>query len=229
LIKCIIVEDERLAQKVLQAHIEKTPELELVAVCSNAPEAQQVLQKNIVDLIFLDIQLPGMNGLHFLKTLPDPPLVILTTAHVDYAIESYEFNVVDYLLKPISFERLSRAINKIIDGRQLTKSSEKDHIYIKSNGKFFKVDYADIIFIEGMKDYLKIFTSDSALVTLQTMNEMEKLLPVDKFIRVHKSYIVSLLRIKSIYGNAIETSKQTIPIGINYKQKVMQLIGKKFS
>jgi DNA-binding LytR/AlgR family response regulator len=228
LIKCIIVEDERLAQKVLQAHIEKTTELELIAVCNNAPEAQNILQDHIVDLIFLDIELPGMNGLHFLKTLPDPPLVILTTAYVDYAIESYELNVVDYLLKPISFERFSKAINKIIEGRQLTKSAEKDHIYVKSNGKFFKVDYADIIFIEGMKDYIKICTANSILVTLQTMNEMEKLLPAEKFTRVHKSYIVSLSHIKSIYGNVIETSKQTVPIGINYKQKVMELVGKKF-
>lgn len=229
MIKCIIVEDERLAQKVLQAHIEKTTELELIAVCNNAPEAQNILENQIVDLIFLDIELPGMNGLHFLKTLPDPPLVILTTAYVDYAIESYELNVVDYLLKPISFERFSKAINKIIEGRQLTKSAEKDHIYVKSNGKFFKVDYADIIFIEGMKDYIKICTANSTLVTLQTMNEMEKLLPAEKFTRVHKSYIISLSRIKSIYGNVIETSKQTIPIGINYKQKVMELTGKKFS
>jgi len=229
LIKCIIVEDERLAQKVLQAHIEKITELELTSVCNNAPEAQNVLQNHIIDLIFLDIELPGMNGLHFLKTLPDPPLVILTTAYVDYAIESYELNVVDYLLKPISFERFSKAINKIIEGRQLTKSAEKDHIYIKSNGKFFKVDYADIIYIEGMKDYLKICTTDAKLVTLQTMNEMEKLLPADQFIRVHKSYIVSLARIKSIYGNNIETTKLIIPIGVNYKEKVMQLTGKKFS
>ena len=228
MIKCIIVEDERLAQKVLQAHIEKTAELELIAVCNNAPEAQNVLQNHVVDLIFLDIELPGMNGLNFLKTLPDPPLVILTTAYADYAIESYELNVVDYLLKPISFERFSKAINKIIEGRQLTKSIGKDHIYIKSNGKFFKVDHADIIFIEGMKDYLKINTANSTLVTLQTMNEMEKLLPAEKFIRVHKSYIVSVSRIKSIYGNVIETSKQNIPIGINYKQKVMELTGKKF-
>ncbi len=229
MIKCIIVEDERLAQKVLQAHIEKTTALELIAVCNNAPEAQNILQDHIIDLIFLDIELPGMSGLHFLKTLPDPPLVILTTAYVDYAIESYELNVVDYLLKPISFERFSKAINKIIEGRQLTKSAEKDHIYIKSNGKFFKVDYADIIFIEAMKDYLKICTADNTLVTLQTMNEMEKLLPVDKFTRVHKSYIVSLSRIKSIYGNNIETTKLIIPIGVNYKEKVMQLTGKKFS
>ncbi len=229
MIKCIIVEDERLAQKVLQAHIEKITELELTSVCNNAPEAQNVLQNHIIDLIFLDIELPGMNGLHFLKTLPDPPLVILTTAYVDYAIESYELNVVDYLLKPISFERFSKAINKIIEGRQLTKSAEKDHIYIKSNGKFFKVDYADIIYIEGMKDYLKICTTDAKLVTLQTMNEMEKLLPADQFIRVHKSYIVSLARIKSIYGNNIETTKLIIPIGVNYKEKVMQLTGKKFS
>jgi DNA-binding LytR/AlgR family response regulator len=234
LIKCIIVEDERLAQKVLQAHIEKTPELELLAVCNNAPEAQNLLQNNIVDLIFLDIELPGMSGMNFLKTLHDPPLVILTTAYVDYAIESYEFNVVDYLLKPISFERFSKAINKIVVGKLFTQKSKRekelrDHMYIKSSSKFFKVNFSEIVYIEGMKDYLKICTNDSKLVTHQTMSEMEKLLPVDQFIRVHKSYIVSMARIKSIYGNNIETTKLTIPIGVNYKEKVMQLTGRRFS
>jgi DNA-binding LytR/AlgR family response regulator len=232
LIKCIIIEDERLAQNVIQSHVEKVNQLELVATCNNALEATAILNRQQVDLIFLDIQLPGMNGLNFLRTLQNPPLVILTTAYADYAIESYEFNVIDYLLKPISFERFSKAINKLIEGKLLTKTNSNtsaDHIYIKSSGKFFKVNFSDIIYIEGMKDYVKIYTADANLVTLQTMNEMEKLLPADKFIRVHKSYIVSLARIKSIFGNNIETSKQTIPIGINYKERVMQLIGKRFS
>lgn len=232
MIKCIIIEDEKLAQNVIQSHLEKINQLELVATCNNALEATAVLNKFQVDLIFLDIQLPGMNGLNFLRTLQNPPLVILTTAYADYAIESYEFNVIDYLLKPISFERFSKAINKLIEGKLLTKTNSNtssDHIYIKSSGKFFKVNFSDIIYIEGMKDYVKICTADANLVTLQTMNEMEKLLPADKFIRVHKSYIVSLARIKSIFGNNIETLKQTIPIGINYKERVMQLIGKRFS
>jgi DNA-binding LytR/AlgR family response regulator len=230
LIKCIIVEDERLAQQVLEAYIEKTPQLQLVAVCNNALEAKEALNSQQTDLIFLDIQLPGMTGLNFLKTLQNPPLVILTTAYPDYALESYDLNVTDYLLKPISFERFTKAVKKIIEGNVFTRSKiETDHLYVKSSGKFIKVNFADIIYIEGMKDYLKICTTHSNIIILQTMNEMERLLPSVQFIRVHKSYIVSLQYIKSIYGNNIETSKLTIPIGVNYKEKVMQLVSKRFS
>ncbi|MEO8712898.1 MAG: LytTR family DNA-binding domain-containing protein, partial [Parafilimonas sp.] len=182
------------------------------------------------DLIFLDIQLPGMTGLNFLRTLQNPPLVILTTAYAEYAIESYEFNVIDYLLKPISFERFLKTLNKIIDGNLLSKVFQKadaDHIFIKSSGKFYKINFSEIIYVEGMKDYLKICTEDHKIVTHQTMSEMEKLLPAKQFIRAHKSYIVSLKHIKTISGNNIETSKQSIPIGINYKEKIMQLAGRK--
>ncbi len=231
MVKCIIVEDERLAQQVVEAYIERTTQFELLAVCSNALEAKEALNRQHVDLIFLDIQLPGMTGLNFLRTLEKPPLVILTTAYPDYALESYEFNVIDYLLKPFSYERFLKAVNKIVEGNLLTKKAAitNDHIYIKSSGKFIKVNFADIIYIEGMKDYMKICTPISNIVTLQTMNEMERSLPSAQFIRVHKSYIVSLQYIKSIYGNNIETSRLTIPIGVNYKGKVMQLVSKRFS
>jgi len=231
LIKCIIVEDERLAQQVVEAYIKRTTQFELLAVCSNALEAREALNKQQVDLIFLDIQLPGMTGLNFLRTLEKPPLVILTTAYPDYALESYEFNVIDYLLKPFSYERFLKAVNKIVEGGLLTQKTAitNDHMYIKSSGKFIRVNFADIIYIEGMKDYLKICTSTANIVTLQTMNEMERSLPPTQFIRAHKSYIVSLQYIKSIYGNNIETARLTIPIGINYKEKVMQLISKRFS
>ena len=215
----------------VEAYIERTAQFELLAVCSNALEATAILNKQQVDLIFLDIQLPGMTGLNFLRTLQKPPLVILTTAHPDYALESYEFNVIDYLLKPISYERFLKAVNKIVEGNLFAPktTAQDDHIYIKSSGKFIKVNFADIIYIEGMKDYLKICTSTSNIVTLQTMNEMERLLPTHQFIRVHKSYIVSLKHIRSIYGNNIETEKLTVPVGINYKEKVMQLVGRKIS
>ena len=231
MIKCIIVEDERLAQTVIQSHLERTAQFELIGICNNALEAKTILNNHHVDLIFLDIQLPGMTGLNFLKTLANPPLVILTTAYAEYALESYEFNVVDYLLKPISYERFSKAVNKIVEGKLISKSinGPRDHMYIKSGSKFFKVNFSDIVYIEGMKDYLKICTADSKLVTHQTMSEMEKLLPTEQFIRVHKSYIVSLSRIKSIYGNNIETTLFTIPIGVNYKEKIMQLINKKMT
>jgi len=221
-----------LAQNVIQNHLQKVDRFELVGVCSNALEAKEVLNKHEVDLIFLDIQLPGMTGLNFLRSLANPPLVVLTTAYAEYALESYEFNVIDYLLKPISFERFSKTVDKIVEGRLFTQPKEKDgfsndHIFIKSNSKFFKVNFSEVIYIEGMKDYLKIQTAEYKLVTHQTMNDMEKILPAKQFIRVHKSYIVAIARIKSIYGNSVEMEKATLPIGINYKEKVMNLIGRK--
>lgn len=233
MIKCIIVEDEALAQHVIQSHLQKTDQFELVATCNNALEATEVLTNHEVDLIFLDIQLPGMTGLNFLRSLPNPPLVVLTTAYAEYALESYEFNVIDYLLKPISFERFSKAISKIVEGRLFTQVIKEkdniapDHIFIRSNNKFFKVNFTEIIYIEGMKDYLKIHTTEYKLVTHQTMNDMEKILPAKQFIRIHKSYIVAVAYIRSIYGNSVEMQKATIPIGNNYKDKMMNFISRK--
>lgn len=231
MIKCIIVEDETLAQDVLVSHLQKTSGWELVGVCRNAPEALEALKTQEVDVMFLDIRLPGMSGLNFLRSLPDPPLVVLTTAYAEYAVESYEFSVIDYLLKPISFERFSKAVNKIVDGRLFSQAGQDklpgDHIFIKSNSKFFKVNFSEILYIEGMKDYLKIHTPEYTLVTHQTMNEVEKTLPSRQFIRVHKSYIVAIGHIRTIYGNSVELGKVTIPIGINYKETVMNLVGKR--
>ncbi|HEX9509523.1 MAG TPA: LytTR family DNA-binding domain-containing protein [Puia sp.] len=233
MIKCIIVEDETLAQDVIKSHLQQIGGWELVSVCRNAPEALEALNTLEVDVMFLDIRLPGMSGLNFLRSLPDPPLVVLTTAYAEYAVESYEFSVIDYLLKPISFERFSKAAGKIVDGRlfsQAGKEQDKspgDHIFIKSNSKFFKVNFSEILYVEGMKDYLKIHTPEYMLVTHQTMNELEKTLPARQFLRVHKSYIVALGHIRAIYGNSVELGKVTIPIGINYKETVMNFIGKK--
>jgi two-component system LytT family response regulator len=232
LIKCIIVEDETLAQQVIQSHLQKINSFELVGICNNAIEAKEILGKQEVDLIFLDIQLPGMTGLNFLRSLENPPLVVLTTAYAEYALESYEFNVIDYLLKPISFERFSKTVNKLTVGRlfnQPLKDIENinDHIFIKSNNKFFKVNFSEIVYIESMKDYLKIHTTEYKLITHQTMNDMEKILSAKQFIRIHKSYIVSLGFIKTIYGNSVEIGNTTLPIGINYKEKVMSFIVRK--
>jgi len=233
LIKCIIVEDETLAQDVIKDHLKKIKEFELVGIYRNALEAMEALRTKEVDVMFLDIYLPGMTGLDMLRSLPDPPLVVLTTAYAEYALESYEFSVIDYLLKPISFERFSKAVNKIKEGRLFSHVGKEqgrqsqDHIFIKSNNKFFKVNFSEIMYIQGMKDYLKIHTAEYTLVTHQTMNEMEKILPATQFIRVHKSYIIALAQIKTIYGNSIELGKTTIPIGINYKENVMNLISRR--
>lgn len=233
MIKCIIVEDETLAQDVIKSHLQKMEGWELAGIARNAPEALEILQTQEVDVMFLDIRLPGMSGLNFLRSLSDPPLVVLTTAYAEYAVESYEFSVIDYLLKPISFERFSKAAGKIAEGRLVSQAGKEqdkssgDHIFVKSNSKFFKVNFSEILYVEGMKDYLKIHTPEYTLVTHQTMNELEKALPSRQFMRVHKSYIIAVRHIRSIYGNSVELGKVTIPIGISYKEAVMALVGKK--
>lgn len=233
MIRCIIIEDERLAQDVIKNHLERAGRFHLVGVYRNAPEAKEALEKEEIDLIFLDIQLPGMTGLAFLRSLINPPLVVFTTAYPEYALESYEFNVIDYLLKPVSYERFSKTIDKIMDGKIFkTPASNvqpfsKEHIFIRSNSKFFRISFSDIIYIQGMKDYLKIHTPEHTVVTHQTMSEMENILPAGQFIRIHKSYIVAFARIRSVFGNSVEMENSLLPIGLVYKDKLMSLIAGK--
>lgn len=232
MIRCIIVEDEELAQEVIQMHLAPYPQFELLGVYRNTREAAEALGKNNVDLMFLDIRLPGMTGLQFLKQLVHPPLVVLTTAYAEYALESYEFNVIDYLLKPISAERFAKAVSKIEDvklfaGNAKAESASSDHLFIRSSSKFFRVNYDDIYYIEGMKDYLKVHLAANTLITHQTMAEMEKVLPSSRFIRIHRSYIISISKIKSVFGNSVELANKTLPVGINYKDGLMELVGMK--
>lgn len=228
---CIIVEDELLAQQVIQTHLQRLTGFELVGVCQNAKEATLLLEQQAVDLIFLDIQLPGMNGLNFLRSLKNPPLVVFTTAYAEYALEGYEFNVVDYLLKPISFERFSKTINKIVDGR-LFAANEREplnaaYMFVKTGNQFIKVHFSEIIFVEGMKDYLRIHAEGYQLVTHQTMNEMEKLLSPHRITRVHKSYLVAEKSVSRVLPNSLELGKISIPIGSTYKDKLSSLLNRK--
>ncbi len=230
MIRCIIIEDERLAQDVIKSHLQKTGRFNLIGTYRNAPEAKEAIEKEEVDLIFLDIQLPGMTGLNFLRSLSNPPLVVFTTSYPEYALESYEFNVIDYLVKPVSFERFSKTIAKIIDGNIFkttadeTKPFHREHIFIRSNSKFFRISFSDIIYIEGMKDYLKIHTIEHVIITHQTMGEMENILPSGQFIRIHKSYIVAITRIKAVFGNSVDMEKALLPIGLSYKERIMSFI-----
>jgi len=233
LIKCIIIEDEKLAQDVIKNHLQRSGRFNLIGTYRNAPEAKEALENEEVDLIFLDIQLPGMTGLNFLRSLTDPPLVVFTTSYPEYALESYEFNVIDYLLKPISYERFSKTIEKIIDGKIFKTGAEdiqpfhREHIFIRSNSKFFRVSFSEIIYIEGMKDYLKIHTTEHVIITHQTMLEMENILPPGQFIRIHKSYIIATARIKAVFGNSVDMEKALLPIGLNYKERIMSFIAGK--
>lgn len=240
-IKAIIVDDEPLAQRVIEKYAEDVPSIEIIAKCSNAIEAQEILNNDDIDLMFLDINMPKMTGITFLKTLKKAPLVIITTAYSEYAIEGYELDVIDYLKKPFPFERFFKAIQKvqerlkeketkvtivekIIETQPSNVSEHPKFIFIKSNKKSYKVNIEDIYYIEALGDYIKVHTKDQTLITYLSMKKIEAQLPNDSFVRMHKSFIVNIHKIKSIEGNMVEIKNEKITIGSNYKQAFQDLI-----
>jgi DNA-binding LytR/AlgR family response regulator len=233
MIKTIIVDDEPLALEVLKTYIEQLDNVELVAVCNNALEANKAIHMHDVDLLCLDIHMPQLTGIEFLKSLKNPPLALFTTAHPDYALEGFDLDIVDYLLKPISLDRFMKAINKVEDRLQKKEVTEPeaDHFYVKADKKLIKVHYNEILYIEGLKDYVILRNETSRVITLQTMKSLEGKLPSDHFIRVHRSYIVNIDKIKSIMGNMLEIMEKGqikhIPVGKNYRDSLMVLIESK--
>jgi DNA-binding LytR/AlgR family response regulator len=233
-IKCLITDDEPLALDVLTNYINNLEYLELAGCCSNAVETINFLQKNKIDLLFLDIQMPKLTGIDFLRTLHQPPKVIFTTAYREYALEGYDLNVLDYLLKPISFERFIIAVNKYCNSKQLitmpvqqgtTNSSSDSFIYLKADKKMIKVYLKDILYIESMKDYIRVKTTGREIVTYQKISYLEEKLPDDRFLRIHRSYIVAVDRITSFNATTIDIGDEEIPIGRLYKNVVMSFLG----
>jgi len=229
--KCIIVEDEPLAQNILKKYIGDHPSLELVATCTDALEAQLILNKQPIHLIFLDINLPKLSGINFIKSLLQSPLIIFTTAYPEFAVEGFELNAVDYLLKPFSFERFLKAVNKVIEklnNSSLPKKEEIDaFIFFKSDKKIHKVDLESIHYIEAVGDYMKVITDSGQLLINETMKNLQEELPAKSFIRVHKSFIISRNRIKYIEGNYIQVENKSIPIGATYRNDVLASTDKK--
>jgi DNA-binding LytR/AlgR family response regulator len=217
MITCLIVEDEPLAADILQDYIKQIPFLNLKGVCTDAIYALDMLSKETIDLLFLDIHLPGLKGLDFLKTLKNPPAVILTTAYQEYAIQGYELNVVDYLLKPIEFQRFVAAVNKV---KGTEARVNKPTITIQTDKKKVIVPVEEIIFIESQKEYIKIQTANTAFTTKYALSKIEEELDAGSFLRVHRSFIVSLRKIKAYNGHEIELPGKTIPIGGNYREVV---------
>ncbi|MEM9848519.1 MAG: LytTR family DNA-binding domain-containing protein [Bacteroidota bacterium] len=237
MVNVIIVDDEPLAQDVLETYIQKFPNLQLVAKCDNAIAANQVLKEQAVDLMFLDIQMPQLTGIDFLRSLRHPPKVIFTTAYANYALDGFELNAVDYLLKPISLDRFVKAVNKAIDQIDLEKKGEssapsaeeeQDFIFVKADKKLVKVKFDDIVYIEGLKDYVIIRMAESRIITLQTMKSLENKLPAHLFQRIHRSYIVGLDKIDAVVGNMVEVKEKGkekhLPIGKNYREKLLSII-----
>jgi DNA-binding LytR/AlgR family response regulator len=225
------VDDEPLAREVLKRYVEDMSILELVGECGNAIQAIAVLQQQPVDLIFLDIRMPQLNGTDFLKTLKNPPKIIFTTAYSEYALEGYELDVVDYLMKPIRFDRFLKAVNKAFPGNTKISTEEaapveekrsESFVYFRADRKMVKVLLSDILYVESMKDYVKVFANQNTIITKQSISSVETMLPEKKFVRVHRSYIVSLDKIKTFTNELIEIGNAEIPIGKLYKFNVLR-------
>ncbi|WP_316748082.1 response regulator transcription factor [Pedobacter gandavensis] len=233
LINCIIVDDEPQARKMMEAFVSQIRGWTILRVCSNAIEAFEALQTFNVDVIFLDIKMPIITGIDFLKSLKNPPLVIFTTAYNKYAMDGYELNVVDYLLKPISMHRLLQAAEKVaerMESKQVQSPVEQrpelSYMFVKHENKLIKINFSDIRYIEGMQNFVHIHLPEKSYLITQTMKSLEDLLPASSFTRVQKSYIVSMEAITAVFGNTIEIGTIQIPIGSNYKAEFMSRIDK---
>jgi DNA-binding LytR/AlgR family response regulator len=233
-IRCLIIDDEPLAHRVIERYAADLPFLDIVKKCNNALEAMDVLHNQEADLLFLDINMPKLSGMDFLKTLKNPPLVIITTAYAEYAIQGYELDVVDYLMKPFAFDRFYKAIQKaeeLLKGRGVQRQEAKEadrheetFIFIKSSKKTYKVNLDEILYIEALGDYVKIFTTDRMIISYQSLKNIESLLPAPQFPRIHKSFIIALSRIDMIEGNHVKIRDRLIPIGTNFKGEFEKLI-----
>jgi DNA-binding LytR/AlgR family response regulator len=233
-IKCIIIDDEPLAISIIKSYLKSINNLELMGTFNNPIEALSTIENNEIDVLFLDINMPQMNGLDFLKTLTVKPLVIITTAYRDYAVESFDLDVLDYLVKPIPFGRFVKATNKITN--RFSKLNDKSNeiilnnepfIFLKVDKKLVKIMLNDILLIESLKDYIKVITIVGDYLVHKTMTSISNELPSDNFIRIHRSYTVAINKITSVEGNSIEIGKRRIPIGRNYlefaKQKILNI------
>lgn len=232
-INCLIVDDEPLARNLLTEYVKKVPYLNLMGTCPNAIAAMEVLREKPIDLLFLDIQMPELTGINMLRALQHQPLVILTTAYSQYALESYDHDVVDYLLKPITMERFLRAVDKasqrLTEGTiapQAATSPAPEFVFVKDGTKLVKVKFDDILFVEGLKDYVVIQTRQQKIVSLQRLKAMEEQLPADKFIRVHNSFIIAFQAIDAVLKSEIQIGAKRIPISDSYRKAFKDFLDK---
>ena len=233
-IRCLIIDDEPLAQRVIEKYSENISFLDIVGKCNNAVEAIEILHNQEVDLLFLDINMPRLSGMDFLKTLKNPPLVVITTAYAEFAIQGYELDVVDYLMKPFAFDRFYKAIQKVeelLKGKEIphfeakeANKQEETFIFVKSSKKTYKVNLSEILYIEALGDYVKIYTTEKMIISYQSLKNIETLLPSTAFPRIHKSFIIALSRIDLIEGNHVKIKDREIPIGTIFKTDFERLI-----
>lgn len=228
-ISCIIVEDEPLAQDLLRAHIAKVSFLELVGICKNAIEARGVLLEKQPDLMFLDIEMPHLTGLDLLKTLPKPPNTVLTTAYSEHALTAFDLGVMDYLLKPIEFDRFFKSVSKVLEWLQHEPVSALSavlptHIFVKSDGRLVKVILTELLYAEALEKYVRLYLPHGRILSLMSMGQLMEMLPSEQFMRVHRSYIVNVSKVESVDGNTLRIGQKEIPLGKGQRAAVLARI-----
>jgi DNA-binding LytR/AlgR family response regulator len=230
----MIIDDEPIAIRVIRNHLDAFSNFTVAVECSNALEAMPILAKEKIDLLFCDIQMPQLTGIDFVRTLSHPPRVIFTTAYRDYAIDAFEMNVVDYLLKPISFERFAKAIQHFLETEEPKESSNaetaddksRDFIFLKADKKHYKIKLGEVLYFESLGDYVIAFTSDRKIVSKERISTLAEELPPDRFLQIHRSYIVSIDKIDSVGPGFVEISKKKLPVGRSYKSRLSDLLEK---
>lgn len=238
-IRCLVIDDERLAREYLKNYISKIPELELVGDFNSPLKATELIKKGEIDLLFIDIQMPDITGVDFVKSLTSKPEIIFTTAYQEYALEGFNLSAVDYLLKPFSFDRFFQAVNKVIDKLENNKTPNEPsavpedsqtsyadtYLTIRADRKFYKINFSDIQYIEGQKAYVTFHTEKKRITALASLKELEEALPKKNFLRIHKSYIVAISEIQSLEGNMLEVNDIKLPVGKMYKEEVLSVFG----
>ncbi len=230
--RCVIIDDEPIAIRVIRNHLSAFDNFEIVAECNNALEAMPVLLKEKIDLLFCDIQMPQITGVDFVRSLAHPPKVIFTTAYRDYAVDAFELNVIDYLVKPISFERFTKALNHFLEwelhqnetAENLDSGNHREFIFLKADKKHYKVNLSDILYFESLGDYVIAITAENKIVTKERISNLAENLPHKQFLQIHRSYIVSIDKIESVGPGFVEINKKKLPVGRNYKPLLNDLL-----
>jgi len=229
-LRCLIVDDEPLARQLLTGYVQQAAGLELAGACSSAVEAFGALHQQAVDLLFLDINMPGIDGISFLRSLRNPPRVIFTTAYAEHAVDAFELEAADYLLKPITFERFLKAVQKVLQMPPGTATAvapppPDEALFLKVNKRLLRLPYADICYLEGLGDYVKVFTEREVHVSYLTLSRAEELLPPSVFLRIHKSYLINLRRIRFVEGAVVRIGDNDLPVGSTYREQLMKRLG----
>lgn len=230
MIRCLIIDDEPLARQLMESHVRQAKIFDLVAACETAMEAFEIMHQEQIDLLFLDIQIPGITGLNFLKSLKDPPRVIFTTAFTEHAVEAFELDAIDYLLKPVTFERFIKAIQKAGISKDANSNVANDTtgdkaIFLKVDKRLVRIPHPEIFYIEAFGDYIKVVTSQAIHVSYSSLNKIIEFLPDQQFLRIHKSFIINLRHIQYVEGPLVRILDKELPVGITYKEALHKKLG----